>query len=168
MPNKQGKVIDIQEEKSESKDAYTLTNGEIDALMSNEGTAELSPLNIFIRLITISISVAFELEKLANILQPISAIINNQKIKLIEKYGQRDGKGNLIQQGPNMFSIKNLAWFNKELNELMSIENKIEWEKIMIDRDQDLPRKGISTRDIMVMRKVVDFVKTKDGKQELA
>lgn len=160
-----------QAEEKETKDQadeekFVLTNGDIDALLSNDEDGAISPLSNFIRLRTIPREKSFQLEALDNKLQGTFQVITSQKMKIIEKYGQRDEKGKLIQSGPGLFKIGNMTWANKELATLMRIENKIEWEKIKIDRKADLPERGVSARDIMIMRKVVDFVEMKDGKQE--
>jgi len=145
---------------------FILTNGDIDALL-NSFDEDVSPLVNFYNLRTVPIEKSFKLEQLASDLRPIFRIITSKKMILVEKYGARDKKGNLIQNAPGVYKIANQARLNREFNTLMAIENKINWTKITLDRKKDLPEKGISGRDIAIMRKVIDFVEEKDGKEEM-
>jgi len=163
MSNKKVKELPIpkkeeeQAKEAESKDFIILTNGEIDALVSNQGE-NISALNALIGFRTLPIQASFALEDLSmNNLDGRFKVINNRKRKLIEKYGAKDEKGKLIEPNPGQFKIVNIPWFNKEFEQLMAIENKIEWKKVTLDKEKDLPEKGLSPRDIMILRKIVDF-----------
>jgi hypothetical protein len=141
----------------EKSDKFTITNGVIETLLNAQTEDGVSPLMQFIKLRTISIDLSFKLEFLGNQLLPIHKLIAQKKMELIEKYGIRNEKGELIQEAPGNFKLSNVTWFQKEFNDLMKVEHEIDWVKVKVSR-QDLPAKGLSGQDISVMRSLLDFV----------
>jgi len=163
MKKAKAKLATMPAAKPETQGTFILSNGDIDVLL-NSLNNDTPPLVLFYGLRTIPVEKSFKLEELSTGIRPISRVINNQRMKLIEKYGERDAKGALVQPSPGTFKIADQAAFNREFNALMAITHNISWEKITLDRKADLPEKGISGHDIAVMRTIVDFVAPAQGK----
>ena len=87
--------------------------------------------------VDINASVAFKLMK---IIKEISSIIedkNKMEQMIISKYSEKDEDGNLVQPKddkgnviPGGVSIKNMEEFSSEMEDFMSIENEIGYDRI--------------------------------------
>lgn len=85
--------------------------------------------------VDINASIAF---KLMRIIKEISSIVedkNKMEQMIINKHSEKDEDGNLVQtkddQGnPVGVTIKNMENFSDEMEDLMSIENEIEYDRI--------------------------------------
>ena len=103
--------------------------------------------------VDINASVAFKLMK---IIKEISSIIedkNKMEQMIIGKYSEKDEDGNLVQPKddkgnviPGGVSIKNMEEFSSELEDFMSIENEIGYDRIDFE---DLNLKTSRVKDLM-------------------
>ena len=101
----------------------------------------ISILNELIEL-DISAVAAFKLAKIVRELDNIVTIKNEREVSLIKKYAKVDKDGNIIEgkndkgdSVPNTFEIKDgdAESFNKEMEELLSFENELAFEKLSIE-----------------------------------
>lgn len=103
--------------------------------------------------VDINASVAFKLMK---IIKEISSIIedkNKMEQMIIGKYSEKDEDGNLVQPKddkgnviPGGVSIKNMEEFSSEMEDFMSIENEIRYDRIDFE---DLNLKTSRVKDLM-------------------
>ena len=103
--------------------------------------------------VDINASVAFKLMK---IIKEISSIIedkNKMEQMIISKYSEKDEDGNLVQPKddkgnviPGGVSIKNMEEFSSEMEDFMSIENEIGYDRIDFE---DLNLKTSRVKDLM-------------------
>jgi hypothetical protein len=103
--------------------------------------------------VDINASVAFKLMK---IIKEISSIIedkNKMEQMIIGKYSEKDEDGNLVQPKddkgnviPGGVSIKNMEEFSSEMEDFMSIENEIGYDRIDFE---DLNLKTSRVKDLM-------------------
>jgi len=103
--------------------------------------------------VDINASVAFKLMK---IIKEISSIIedkNKMEQMIIGKYSEKDEDGNLVQPKddkgnviPGGVSIKNMEEFSSEMEDFMSIENEIGYDR---NDFEDLNLKTSRVKDLM-------------------
>ena len=103
--------------------------------------------------VDINASVAFKLMK---IIKEISSIIedkNKMEQMIISKYSEKEEDGNLVQPKddkgnviPGGVSIKNMEEFSSEMEDFMSIENEIGYDRIDFE---DLNLKTSRVKDLM-------------------
>ena len=87
--------------------------------------------------VSLPVKVSYKLSKLVAKLQPELDIFNKEKDKLIEKYGEKDDKGNwTIKQ-----DSENMPKFVEEINELTEME-------VNIDFGDGKPFEKISVADL--------------------
>ena len=60
-------------------------------------------------------------------------IFNTERNKLVEKYSVKDEQGKTIVSENNQITIADLVGWNKDINELLAIENEIEIHKFSIE-----------------------------------
>jgi hypothetical protein len=112
---------------------------------SQLGKDVVESLNTLIDL-DINASVAF---RLSRIIKEILSIIDD-KIKMekriLDKWSEKDELGNAIINKDSDVNIKNVEQFSKEIESLMSVENKIPFDKIDFD---DLGLKTAKVKDLM-------------------
>ncbi len=99
--------------------------------------------------------------KLSRILKDLSSIIEDKSIqerRILDKYTEKDSEGNIVQPlddnnepVPNSVKITDMELFNKEMGELMEVENEIQHNRISFD---DL---GLETATIKDLIKI-DFL----------
>ncbi|MDD4781936.1 MAG: hypothetical protein PHT02_15225 [Tissierellia bacterium] len=97
----------------------------------------------------LSIKTSYKLSKLGKLIIDEYKLFEETRMKIIDKYGDKDEEGNIIQND-NKITIpkENLDSFNKEFNELMDIEVKFDFEPISIDKLGEI---NISPIDLMVL-----------------
>jgi len=76
---------------------------------------------------------AFLFARLSAQLSQELKLFEQTRFKLIEKYGERDDNGNLIQED-NHYKLKDPEAFGKEYNELLNHEIEIAFDPIDISR----------------------------------
>jgi hypothetical protein len=94
--------------------------------------------------------------KLMRIVKEISSLVDDKmklEKKLLDLYMERDEEGNPIQATdengnyiPNAAKIKDIEKFNKEIEDLNSIENEIPYDKIIFD---DLNLESVRVKDLI-------------------
>lgn len=82
-------------------------------------------------------SVAFKLMKIVRDMTPIIEDKSKLESKILERWVERDEDGNLIRpldgDGnpiPDSFKVKDIQGFNKEMYDLMEVENELPYDKI--------------------------------------
>jgi hypothetical protein len=101
--------------------------------------------------VKVSYSIAKNLKKLESELK----IYNAEKNKLIEKYSNKDEQGKTIVDENNHVIIQegHIDDWNKEIEELLAIENEIEIHKFSID---DLSGYNITPSELMTIDYMID------------
>lgn len=94
--------------------------------------------------------------RLTRIIKEISSIVEDKlatEKKILEKYVEKDGEGNTIRPKDaegnvveDAVNIINVEEFTKEMNELMSIDNDINFDKIKFE---DLELKTAKVKDLI-------------------
>lgn len=108
------------------------------------------------------VNFAFELKKIRLQIENINIPFHQQWQVLIEKYADRDEKGDLIQISPNVFSFKkNQLPFQIEFFELLSLESKLDGSRLKIDLE-DMPDKFLSADDFATLECIIEFTKKKE------
>lgn len=97
-------------------------NGALNKLMSKE----------------VPIKVGFQLSKIAKKLNEELSIYNDNRVKLIKKYGEEDKKKN----GNYNIKKENIETFQKELTELMEVKVKVDIDKIKIKEIENVKLSG--------------------------
>lgn len=78
----------------------------------------------------LNIKVSYAVAKNINKIEKELEIYNEEKAKLIDKYGEKDEEGNLkVDEAGNIEIIDKENW-NKDFKELLEIENEIDMHKI--------------------------------------
>jgi hypothetical protein len=85
-------------------------------------------------------SVAFKLTKLLKSLNDEIKSIEDQRVKLVSKHGQKDENGSVS------VSESNKEEFIKEFSELLSTEIEIEWEPVSVEKFDGL---NLSANDLL-------------------
>ena len=101
--------------------------------------------------VDINASVAF---KLMRIIKEISSIVedkNKMEQMIINKHSEKDENGNVIQAkdengNPVGVNIKNMEAFSSDMENLMSVENEIGYDRINFE---DLNLKTAKVKDLM-------------------
>jgi hypothetical protein len=134
-------------ETSDNKIKITVKNSEL-----NEKS--ISAINNLLS-VDINASTAF---KLSRIIKEISSIFEDKKMlsdKLIDKWAERDDDGNMkIAEDelgnpiPGSVVIKDIKSFNSEMEDLDSVENVLQYDKIEFD---DLGLETAKIQDIMIL-----------------
>ena len=96
-------------------------------------------------------SVSFKIGRLVRELDKELKLFEKEREKLIEKYAEKDEKGNLIFTRKNV-KILNTIQFNKEMEELLSNELNINAEKIDIEVFNDVE---ISPEQAMILEYII-------------
>lgn len=105
---------------------------------------------------------SFELKKLRPRIRDVDTAYRQQKQELIEKYADRDEKGDLIQNAPNVFRFTTKAqWFQKEYAELLDLESELGGKKLEINF-KDIPDRLLSADDFASLECIMEFVKEKE------
>ena len=76
------------------------------------------------------VKISYGIKKNIEIISREIKIYEEERAVLIDKYGEKDGKGKIEN---NNFLIKDDENFNKDIRELQSIENEIETYDISLD-----------------------------------
>lgn len=81
------------------------------------------------------IKVSYAIAKNINKIESELKIYNSEREKLIDKYAEKDEKGNLISHPNGNVKFKDdcIELWNKEVKELLAIENEIDIHKFSID-----------------------------------
>lgn len=138
-------------EAKKEKNGLVLKNSDIEMLVNSPGLEALKQDK------DLPISFSFKLANLLGKLQPTIVAYSAQKQKLIDKYGDRDKTGKLIQEnGLFRFTVK-VKWFQKDFNELLNLEFTLDSEKIPISM-KDIPKGVISTNDILSLKPFIIFL----------
>jgi len=104
----------------------------------------------------ISIKTSYKLSKLTKRLIDEHSIYEKNRMKLINKYAEKDADNNIIiNKEDNSTTVigENKINFNKEFTELINIEMELEFEKIKLD---DLGEISISPRDLLYLNFLFD------------
>lgn len=137
--------------KTKKKGKMALRNSDLEMLIGSKGLANLR------RSRDLPIAFSFRLADLLGRLQPTIKAYSEQKQKLIDKYGDRDKEGKLVEQSPNVFVFSSKAqWFQKEFSELLSMEIQVDCARLEIGME-DIPKETISTNDIIALMPIIDF-----------
>lgn len=100
-----------------------LTNKEIIAILNNSNFITSRPLPI---------KASYAISKNINKLNKEIEVYESERMKLINKYAEKDDAGELIIED-GKYKINNINEFNKESNELLSFENELEIHMIDIE-----------------------------------
>jgi hypothetical protein len=94
----------------------------------------------------LQIKVAYKLSKLLKILDNENQTFEEQRVKLFQKYGEKDEDGNLKTYEGDKINIAkdNLKLFNTEFKELCNIEINIDFEPIKLDDLGDIKLKTLT------------------------
>lgn len=94
--------------------------------------------------------------RLTRIIKEISSIVEDKlatEKKILEKYVEKDSEGNTIRpkdESGNVVedavNITNVEEFSKEMNELMSVDNEVNFDKIKFE---DLELKTAKVKDLI-------------------
>lgn len=81
------------------------------------------------------IKVAYAVSKNINKIESELKAYNTEKAKLIEKYSEKDEEGKVISNEQGHVTIKNehIEDWNRDINELLSIENDVDIHKIQLN-----------------------------------
>lgn len=81
------------------------------------------------------IKVAYAVSKNINKIESELKAYNTEKAKLIEKYSEKDEEGKVISNEQGHVTIKNehIEDWNRDINELLSIENEVDIHKIQLN-----------------------------------
>lgn len=79
------------------------------------------------------IKLSFSITKNLKIINEYEDFFEKERIKLINYYGQRDDKDNLIVKEDGSVKINNLSKFLEELDELSNSEQKFDITKVSMD-----------------------------------
>jgi len=110
---------------------------------------------------------SFELKKLKPLLIPLFQAFDAQKGELIEKYGDRDEEGKLIQPGQNVFRFTEKAMeFKAEYDKFMEFESEVLFKRLLIILTKDVPDKYLSADDIEALECLVDFRMPEERERE--
>ena len=104
----------------------------------------------------ISIKTSYKLSKLTKRLIDEHSIYEKNRMKLINKYAEKDADNNIIinkEDNSTTMIGENKINFNKEFTELINIEMELEFEKIKLD---DLGEISISPRDLLYLNFLFD------------
>ena len=152
----------IQEEK------LVLKNSDLENLVGSKGLANMRQSK------DLPVVFSFKLADMLGKLQPTIKAYMDQKQKLIEKYGDKDENGKLVEQSPNVFTFSTKAkWFQKDFTELLAAETTIDCEKLELlikdipvkrtitcphcKKELDGPGGIISPDDISILKCIIEF-----------
>lgn len=84
----------------------------------------------------IPVNISFKIAKNTSKVEAILKIFNREKEKLIDKYAEKDSKGNVITDKTGYVQIKKdcIEKWNKDYSILLDIENDIDIQKFKIDK----------------------------------
>lgn len=81
-------------------------------------------------------ALSFRLAKIIMTIDPMIKAINAARVKLLDKYAKKGDDGRPItrenEEGGTMIEIEDTGSFEQELNEMMLVENDIDFEHICI------------------------------------
>lgn len=138
---------------NEEKKTLTLKNSDLEGLTASEGLSNLKQNK------NLPIVFSFRLADLMGKLQSTIKAYMEQKQKLVEKYGDKDKDGKLIQASPGMFMFTTKAqWFQKEFTELLNLTFTLDCEKLQLSME-DIPKGIISADDIIALMPIINFLK---------
>jgi len=88
----------------------------------------------------VQIKTAYKLSKLLKILDNENQTFEEQKVKLFQKYGEKDDNGELkvLVDGKVDIDKKNIRLFNAEFTDLYNIEIEIQFEPIKLEDLEDI------------------------------
>lgn len=83
----------------------------------------------------LQIKVAYAISKNINKIESELEVYNTEKTKLINKYGKKDKEGNLAvdENGKVHLKEEHIEDYNRDIKELLSIENEIDIHMIQLD-----------------------------------
>lgn len=83
----------------------------------------------------LNIKLAYAISKNINKIDIELKTYNDEKVKLINKYAEKDKEGNVIsdEHGHIIIEEKHKEDWNNDISELLSIENEIDIHKIQLD-----------------------------------
>ena len=95
---------------------------------------------------SLPIKVSYKVTKNIMTIEGELAVYNAEKQKLINKYGEKDSKGELIMDENNQVNIVDIVGWTNDINELDNMENDISIEKINLDSiDIDITPSELAT-----------------------
>ena len=106
----------------------------------------------------IPIKTSYKLSKLTKRLIDEHSIYEKNRMKLINKYAEKDVDNNIIinkKDNSTTMIGENKINFNKEFTELINIEMELEFEKIKLD---DLGEISISPRNLLYLNFLFDEI----------
>jgi len=152
MANK--KVLKLAKKKNQ----ITLKNSDLEMLINCDGLTRLrESKDMHGNPVDLSAAFSFKLSIILDKLQsPINAFVK-QKQNLVDKYGDKDAQGKLIQPNPGQFLFTTKAqWFQKEFTELLNVEFIIQEGKLEMQIN-DVPKGVVSTNDIFALKSIINF-----------
>ena len=95
---------------------------------------------------SLPIKISYKVTKNIMTIEGELAVYNAEKQKLINKYGEKDSKGELIMDENNQVNIVDIVGWTNDINELENVENDISIEKIDLDSiDIDITPSELAT-----------------------
>lgn len=91
----------------------------------------LKVLNTF-KYVKLNIKLSYAIKKNIDILSRELKVYEEERLALVDRYGEKDEKGILKIENGN-YIIKDIEEFNKDIYELMNIENEIEFYDIYLE-----------------------------------
>lgn len=141
---KKQKVVHIEERMIKIK------NFQLEALFTSQA------LQTLIESKDLTPKITFRLMLLAKELQEMAGILGKVKQGVINKYVDRDEKGNPVQLNNQFIFTEHREQFNKEVTELMEQESTIPQKKLLLNIE-DLPMGALSAKDMLILDPVINF-----------
>lgn len=134
------------------KGQLTIKNSDIDRLEATGAFDHLCSCR------ELPVELSFELKKLKALLLPILQAFSQQKMEVIEKYGDRDEENRLINTAPNTFKFtKKVEEFQRDFNRFLQLESKIGFERLTMVLGEDIPDRYLSANDQEALECLVEF-----------
>ena len=159
MSNKKGKVIDIQEEKDKRK--IILKNTALEFLDKTQAIDHISSSR------DLPVEFLFELKLIKLQVLPLLQAYLQQKFELIERYGERNERKELVRLGQGRFRFlgQDAIRFQAEFQKLLKMESAIDGKRLELSIS-DIPKGVISEDDTEALEPLIDFIKVPKGEEE--
>ena len=101
------------------------------------------------------VKVSFAISKNIGKIESVLKIYNTEREKLLEKYSKKDGEGKFIIENGNITIQENrVEEWNKDIEDLLAIENEVEIHKFSIaefnGKDYEISPAELTTIDYMI------------------
>ncbi len=143
------------------KEKQTLENNDDQLIIKNSDVEKLEATDAFNHLCAcrdLPSEMSFPLKVAKPAFEQLFQAYRQQKMEIIEKYGDRNDKNELINPAPNAFRFTTrAAEFQKEYIKFLQLETKITFKKFTIVLKEDVPDKYFSTNDQEALECLVEF-----------